>query len=162
MPSTSRDVPSRSPESRLVQTLELRQIQDYVWSRYVTYEPPAAPLDEGWALERFEAYYAEFPMERDADCAYYGILAFERSYSDSERRSGLLHLALRAFEIHRRLTPHEGAWDAVDDRRRDAEEALKRVRRGRRRPTHHLPSSHGLDTPRPRRTTAHDEGGSHA
>ncbi|MCA8922544.1 MAG: hypothetical protein KDD82_12090 [Planctomycetes bacterium] len=96
--------------------LTLEQIQEYVWSRYVNHDAPAAALDEDQALEFFEAHYATRPMATDADCYYYGILAFERSFANPAQQGPLLERALEAFRAYRHQASTDSAWEAVEDR----------------------------------------------
>lgn len=94
---------------------DLQRIQQYVWARYVDHGPTQA-LDEAQALATLESHYAAHDMAADAECFYYAILAFERSFAEPARSRELLERALTAFRAYRRQTSDGFAWDAVDDR----------------------------------------------
>ena len=105
--------------------LTIERIQRYVWARYVSYEAPPFPIDEDQALAFLEAHYRAHPMAEDAECFYYGILAYERSFAVPEQRRPLLLRALQAFQAHRELTSEDFAWESVDDRYADVLDALR-------------------------------------
>ena len=105
----------------------MARIQQYVWTRYVDHEQPADPIDEVEALRTLEAHHTEHGLTSDAECFYYGILAFERSFAEPARRRELLERALRAFRSYRDLTRDGFVWEPVEDRYQEALEELERV-----------------------------------
>ncbi|MGE0713604.1 MAG: hypothetical protein AB7N76_07265 [Planctomycetota bacterium] len=102
----------------------LEDIQRYVWAKYVSYDAPPFALDEDRALAVLQSHYREHAMASDAECFYYGILAYERSFASPARRKPLLVTALEAFEAYRRQVSSDFAWEAVDDRYREVLGAL--------------------------------------
>jgi len=103
----------------------LDQIQQYLWTRYVDHERPALELDESWALDMLETHYGSSPMTADPNCFYYGILAYERSFSASQRgRNRLLNRALEAFTSYIGQVPTGSSWEPVDDRLQEVRELL--------------------------------------
>ena len=109
-----------------VTSADLRPIQQYVWTRYVDYGTPEEPLDEAQALATLEAHYEVQPLAGDADCFYFGILAFERSFAEPARRDELLERALEAFTAYRSQARDGAGWPAVQDRYEEALELLGR------------------------------------
>ena len=103
---------------------ELLQIQRYVWMRYVEHGLPEQPLDEANALAWLESHYGTHGMDADAECFYYGILAFECSFAEPDRRQELLSCALTAFRAFRRQTSEGFVWEAVEDRYQETLERL--------------------------------------
>lgn len=101
------------------------QIHQYVWARYVNHEAAPFPLDEDRALEQLMAHYGEHPMQADAECFYYGILAYERSFAHPTTRQALLEQALLAFQAYRRQTSPGFTCSFVDDRYQDILELLQ-------------------------------------
>lgn len=104
--------------------LDLQAVQSYVWVRYVNYDLPARLVDESEALELLEAHYEAHPLEGDAECFYYGILAYERSFAEPERATALLRKALAAFVAYRGQTSDSFVWDTVEDRYLETVERL--------------------------------------
>lgn len=104
----------------------LHQIHEYIWIRYVQHERPELELEEAQALAQLEAHYASHPLEADAECFYYGILAFERAFAEPSRRTELLERALTVFRAYRSQTSDGFAWEAVEDRYQDTLEQLGR------------------------------------
>lgn len=97
--------------------LTIERAQAYVWARYVQFEPPACPVDEDEALALFERHYEQHAIGSDAECFYYGILAYERSFGRPHLRRKLLRRALTAFEAYRQQTSEGFSFAPVDDRR---------------------------------------------
>jgi hypothetical protein len=97
--------------------LTIQRIQAWVWARYVQFEAAPFPMDEDEALTLLERHYREAPMAADAECFYYGILAYERSFARPHRRRHCLRQALEAFDAYRRQTSEGFAWAPVEDRR---------------------------------------------
>jgi hypothetical protein len=87
-----------------------------VWARYIQFEPAPFELDEDAALALLEEHYREHPIDQDAECFYYGILAYERSFVRPARSRVYLRAALNAFDAYRRQTSQDFRWDPVDDR----------------------------------------------
>ena len=104
--------------------LTRERIQAYIWARYVEYEAPPYPLDEDQALAFLEAHYRTRPMSEDAECYYFGILAYERSFASPALRRPLLLRALQAFQAYRQQTSADFTWDIIDDRYADLIESL--------------------------------------
>ncbi|MCW8141749.1 MAG: hypothetical protein KIT58_22820 [Planctomycetota bacterium] len=106
-------------------------VQAYVWARYIEFDTPAFEVDEDAALALLERHYREHPIEADAECFYYGILAYERSFARPHLRRSHLRQALQAFDAYRRQTSEGFSWEPVDDRRAhvvdDLWPALERV-----------------------------------
>lgn len=119
------------PPSVGAEPLTREAVQAYVWARYVEFEAPAVAVDEDAALALLEAHYREHPIDADAECFYYGILAYERSFARPHLRRRLLRVALQAFDAYRRQTSEGFAWLPVEDRRAhvvdDLWPALERV-----------------------------------
>lgn len=108
--------PPRDPNAPLT----LQHIQDYVWKRYVEMGTAPYPLDEDKALAFLERHYRDVPVDTDAECFYYAILAYERSFaSDRSRPTSLATLALSLFESYRRQTGPDFRWEPVEDRYTD-------------------------------------------
>lgn len=101
-------------------TLTHRSIQSYVWARYVEHGTAPFDLDEAEALEFLERHYHAHPLRQDAECFYYGILAYEHSFAAVQpRRSFYLDRAREALGAYRDQT-HGFTWEAVEDRYQDA------------------------------------------
>lgn len=105
-------------------SLTLDRIHQYVWARYVSYEPPPFTVDEDQALSILESHYRTHPMAGDAECFYYGILAFERSFAHTDQRRPLLLRALQAFQAYRGQVGPD-AWEKVEDRYRELMAVLR-------------------------------------
>ncbi|HBP18806.1 MAG TPA: hypothetical protein DEA08_13610 [Planctomycetes bacterium] len=121
MPLSAPDLPATP--------VDLTAIQHYVWTRYVEHGLPEQPLDEAQALMTLEAHHAARGLDADAECFYYGILAFERSFAEPERSTQLLRRALAAFCAYRGQTSHDFVWEAVEDRYEETLERLGVVKR---------------------------------
>ncbi len=100
--------------------LTLARIQHYVWRRYVEFAPAPFALDEEAALAFLEAHHREHPLAGDAECFYYGILAYERSFGGGRAARARLERALEAFTAYRAQTSSDFRWDPVEDRYHDA------------------------------------------
>jgi len=104
--------------------LDRKAIQRYVWSRYVEHGQATA-IDESEALQFLENYYRENALDQDAECFYYGILAYEHSFATSpDRQNHYLRQALEAFKCYRAQTQGFN-WDVVDDRYEDTVSMLQ-------------------------------------
>lgn len=97
--------------------LTVPRVQEYVWARYVQFEPAPFALDEDEALAVLERHYREHPLAGDAECFYYGILAYERSFARPRLQRNHLRRALEAFDAYRNQTSEGFAWPPVEDRR---------------------------------------------
>lgn len=111
-------------DHRAEHALTRERIQAYIWARYVENEAPPFPLDEDQALAFLEAHYRTQPMSEDAECYYFGILAYERSFASPALRRPLLLRALQAFQAYRQQTSADFSWDIIDDRYADLIESL--------------------------------------
>ena len=104
--------------------LTIERIQQYVWTRYVDFEPAPFELDEEQALALLAEHYREHPLGEDSECFYYGILAYERSFTSEGLRKDMLTKAREVFEAYRQQTSPDFTWDVVDDRYTHALEEL--------------------------------------
>ncbi len=104
--------------------LTRQRIQEYVWARYVDFEPAPFTLDEAQAAATLEAHYREHAMSDDSECFYYGILAYELAFADERNRRRYLVAAVQAFEAYRQQTSPDFAWDVVEDRYQHARDEL--------------------------------------
>ena len=105
-------------------------IHEYVWTRYVDYEPAPFALDEEEALAQLERHYTEHPLEQDAECFYYGILAYEFSFgAPPGQQESYLRQAVAAFMAYREQT-RDMVWSPVADRLEDSREVLDRSSEG--------------------------------
>jgi formylglycine-generating enzyme required for sulfatase activity len=96
----------------------VKQVNDYVWARYVEEEDDYELLDEDEAIRLLEDYYSAPENEEDKDSVYLGILLFERAFADDSRKVDYFQKAVRLFNRYRRLTG-ETDWEAIEDRRED-------------------------------------------
>ena len=111
-----------TPEGRPEVTRD--SIHAYVWSRYVDYGLPPFVLDEKEALAHLERHYQEQSLQEDAECFYYGILAYEFSFAaPPELRESYLNRAVEAFTAYRDQTVGTD-WAPVTDRLADARQLL--------------------------------------
>lgn len=99
------------------QPLTLQRVQEYVWARYVEFKPAPFTLDEDAALDLLDRHYREHPIGGDAECFYYGILAYERSFARPRLQRHHLRRALTAFDAYRSQTSEGFAFAPVEDRR---------------------------------------------
>jgi hypothetical protein len=95
------------------------RIHEYVWARYVQFEPPPFDLEEDEALAFLQEHYQRHPLAEDAECFYYGILAFERYFAGDCQERGLRSTALLVLAAYRDQTEPDFRWDAVEDRYQD-------------------------------------------
>jgi hypothetical protein len=99
-------------------------IHRYVWSRYIDYGPAPFALNEQEALAFLERHYQEHPLTEDAECFYYGILAYEHSFAaPPELRDSYLARAVEAFTAYRDQVVGP-VWEPVADRLEDARTLL--------------------------------------
>ena len=113
-------IPEGKPE------LSRDSIHRYVWSRYVDYGSAPFALEEQEALAFLELYYQEHPLAEDAECFYYGILAYEYSFAaPPELRNAYLTQAVEAFTAYRDQVVGP-VWEPIADRLEDAQELLAR------------------------------------
>jgi hypothetical protein len=102
----------------------VKQVNDYVWARYVEEEDDYDLIDEEDAVRVLEEYYGMPEHQEDNDSVYLGILFFERAFADESRKVDYFHKAMALFNRYRRLTG-ETDWDAIEDRRADILEYFK-------------------------------------
>lgn len=97
--------------------LSVERIHEYVWARYVNFQPAPFDLDEDAALAALEQHYRRQPIDTDSECFYFGILAYERSFGRGPQlRRRHLRSAIQAFEAYRQQTSDGFKFDPVDDR----------------------------------------------
>lgn len=109
--------PPAPPAAPAPEALTVERVHAYVWARYVAFEPPPFAIDEDEGLAVLERHYGAHDLEADAECFYFGILAYERSFARPHLRRTRLRQALRAFDAYRRQTSEGFAWEPVEDRR---------------------------------------------
>lgn len=133
LPAGALDVPLAPPPppTALSEPLSMARIQHYVWRRYVDYQPAPYPLDEDAALAFLEEHYRHHALKSDAECFYYGILAYERSFVADHSALICLERALLAFRAWRAQAGVDFRWDAVDDRMDDVLSLLEQQRGGK-------------------------------
>lgn len=100
--------PNKQPPTR-------ENVIKYVWARYVDNERPRVEVDEDAALRMFEDYYSKHPLNTDDECFYYGILLYERAFSDEANRARYLVKAREVLEVYRKVSG-ETEWDVIEDR----------------------------------------------
>ena len=105
-------------------TLTREQICQYVWARYVDNTTPKVVCDEDEALTFFEDYYAKHPLNEDDECFFYGVLLYERAFSDETNRARYLVKARDVFEVYRKVSG-ETEWDVIEDRLTDVNDIIK-------------------------------------
>ncbi|RMG08620.1 MAG: hypothetical protein D6731_21455 [Planctomycetota bacterium] len=98
--------------------LTREKINEYIWAKYIDNTKPPTEIDEEQALHFFERFYGKHPLNQDEECFYYGILLYERSFSDEANRARYLVKAKEVFECYRNITG-ETEWDVVEDRLAD-------------------------------------------
>ncbi len=98
---------------------------EYVWARYIDNKKPKRDVDEEQALKLFEDYYGKHPLNTDDECFYYGILLYERAFSDELNRARYLVKAKEVFETYRNVSG-ETEWDVIEDRFADVCEIIER------------------------------------
>jgi sulfatase-modifying factor enzyme 1 len=96
----------------------VKQVNDYIWARYVEEEDDYDLIDEDDALRLLEDYYGSPQQDDDKDSVYLGILLFERAFADEERKLDYFQRAVTLFNRYRRSTGDTG-FEAVEDRRED-------------------------------------------
>ena len=67
-------------------TLSRDKICEYIWAVYIDQLKAPFDLDEEAALHWFERWYSKHPLNDDEECFYYGILLYERAFSDDVNR----------------------------------------------------------------------------
>lgn len=100
----------------------LKNLQDYVWQRYVEGSSKAPRVDEDKALREYGARYDKGLV--DSEAWAYGVLLYESAFRDEANRADLLCRAREQLRAYRALS--DEAWDVVDDRLADAEELVTR------------------------------------
>lgn len=115
--------PATAEETAEPVGLQIAEIQQYVWSRYVKFEEAPFELDEAKALALLEDYYRANSLTSDSECFYYGILAYELAFSQPDP-APYLRKALAAFLSYRGQISSDFSFEAVDDRYEDALETL--------------------------------------
>jgi serine/threonine-protein kinase len=98
--------------------VDLTEIKEYIWTKYVDLEDPETALDETEILRIFETHYSETPLESDKESFYYGIILFEQGWNDEENREKFFYTALKILNLYRELSG-ETDWEPVEDRLED-------------------------------------------
>lgn len=103
-----------------------QQICEYIWARYIDNASPKIEIDEEQALRFFEDYYGKHPLNTDDECFYYGILLYERAFSEEDEvtRARYLVKAKQVFEVYRDVSG-ETDFDAIEDRLEDVSEMIE-------------------------------------
>lgn len=117
VPSAAAPTPGLAPAAADAGALTMERVHAYVWARYVAFEPPPFAIDEDEGLAVLEQHYGAHDLDADAECFYFGILAYERSFARPHLRRTRLRQALRAFDAYRKQTSEGFAWPPVEDRR---------------------------------------------
>lgn len=114
---------------------DLSNFDEYVYARYIDGGSSYPQVDEAYAVGRYAEHYAGGVIDEEA--YNYGVLCFERAFSaETERERETL--LLRTRDLLRTYADRSGeAWDALDDRREEAEELLQEE--SLRWPTHPAP-----------------------
>jgi len=99
---------------------DLKNFNEYVWTRYVEGERRYQKVDEDYALKRYGELYAR--GWADADAYNYGVLLFEAAFRDDARRAAHLLRCRRILTAYRSLADEE--WDVVDDRLEEARDII--------------------------------------
>lgn len=100
----------------------IRQLQEYVYTRYVDRGDAPEGVDEREALEALSAFFAQPEQADSPDCCLPGVLAFELAWAEEDEagQERLMRVAKFWFQRWKALTGDE-AWDPVDDRLSDLE-----------------------------------------
>jgi formylglycine-generating enzyme required for sulfatase activity len=103
-----------------------QQVCEYIWARYIDNASPKIEVDEEQALRFFEDYYGKHPLNTDDECFYYGILLYERAFSDDNENTRARYLvkAKEVFEVYRSVSG-ETDFDAIEDRLADVNEMIE-------------------------------------
>ena len=102
---------------------DIREIREYLWSKYIDFSHHGDDIDEEAALKRFEEYHRTHSIAVDGETYYLGILYFELAYTKPEVDNLFLARALRILERYRdRSGEHE--WEAITDRIDEARDSL--------------------------------------
>lgn len=102
---------------------DLKNMNEYVWARYVEGSRNYAKVDEDYALKRYGEYYGRRGRV-DADAYNYGILLFESAFRDDANRTAHLLRCREILRAYKRMTAGE-EWDVVDDRLAEAEDTVR-------------------------------------
>ena len=108
----------KAMEKIQVEELTREKICQYVWARYIDNTKAPFLVDEGDAVHFFEKFYSKFPLNKDEECFYYGILLYELAFSDEKNRSRYLVKSKEVLGLYRSKTG-ETEWDVVEDRYQD-------------------------------------------
>ena len=93
----------------------IERARQYIWARYIDSVRAPFSIDEELALKAFEEHYSRHPLNQDEECFYYGILLYERAFSDDTNRARYLVKAKEVFDIYRKVSG-ETEWDVIEDR----------------------------------------------
>jgi len=108
----------KTDEKKKAAPLTREQICEYIWTRYIDLGRAKREIDEEAALQFFEEYYSKHPLNTDEECFYYGILLYERAFSDEANRDRFLVKAKEVLETYREQTG-ETEWEAIELRYED-------------------------------------------
>ncbi len=98
--------------------LNLNEIKEYIWSKYIDLEDPSKSFEEREILDFFEKHYESTTLETDNENFYYGIILFELGWNSPEEQEIFFYKAYRIFNLYRDLSG-ETDWDSVEDRIED-------------------------------------------
>ncbi len=102
---------------------DLKNMNEYVWARYVEGSRQYPKVDEDYALKRYAEYYDKRGRV-DSDAYNYGVLLFESAFRDDARRDEHLLRCREILRAYKMMTAGE-EWDVVDDRLAEAEDAVR-------------------------------------
>lgn len=103
----------------------MEKVRQYIWARYIDNVKARFEIDEEQALKVFEEHYGKHPLNQDDECFYYGILLYERAFSDDKNRAKYLVKSKEVFDIYRRVSG-ETEWDVIEDRFADVCDIIER------------------------------------
>lgn len=105
---------------------QIRQLQEYVFTRYVDGGDAQEGIEERQAFEELSAWFAQPGQAEDPDCYMPGLMAFELAWTEEEEagRERMMRIAKHWFQRWKTLTGDE-EWDPVDLRLSDLEDYFK-------------------------------------
>lgn len=103
-------------------TSDIKQLNEFVWKKYIDVEGDCGSVDVITACQRYEEYYSKHGY--DEECYCYGVLLFERYFLEGEKDIAMLVRAKEVFDAYQDIT-HEADWDVVVDRLEDIQRILE-------------------------------------
>ncbi len=98
--------------------LNLTEVKEYIWSKYIDLEEAESVYDEKEFLPLFEKHYETTNIESDNENFYYGIVLFEQGWNNPDDQEKFFYKAYRIFNIYKKLSG-ENDWESVEDRMED-------------------------------------------